>query len=89
MQKHFYRAAIATLISTSVLTPMAHANEAVTSGNAGQSTQLAAHAFSQTKQAFMRALWKQDPDTAMAAGKYTDAATLTLLRSCARWIFTP
>ena len=78
MQKHFYRAAIATLISTSVLTPMAHANEAVTSGNAGQSTQLAAHAFSQTKQAFMRALWKQDPDTAMAAGKYTDAATLTL-----------
>jgi len=78
MQKHFYRAAIATLISTSAITPVAHADGIARTRSTAATASVSASAFTRLKQEFLVALWKQDPDMAMAAGKYTDAAKLTL-----------
>src|SRR5450830_1490069 len=78
MQKHFYRAAIATLISTSAITPVAHADGIARTRSTAATASVSASAFTRLKQEFLVALWKQDPDMAMAARKYTDAAKLTL-----------
>ncbi|MFZ6747762.1 DUF885 domain-containing protein [Undibacterium sp. Ren11W] len=40
--------------------------------------------FKTLKQNFLTALWRQDPDTAMAAGKFTDAAKLPIPNQISR-----
>ncbi len=81
MQKHFHRAAIAALISSSLIAPVSFAQSTARS-DTGALTVVPgakeAKAFVAIKQEFLNALWKQDPDMAMAAGKYTDAARLII-----------
>ncbi|MFZ6753752.1 DUF885 domain-containing protein [Undibacterium sp. Dicai25W] len=81
MQKHFHRAAIAVLISSSLSAPVSFAQSAAkpdASVLTSASTTKEAKAFVAIKQEFLNALWKQDPDMAMAAGKYIDAARLVI-----------
>ena len=100
MQKHLHRAAIAALISSSLVTSLAFANDATASAASTSTStstsalvsksqltlvktisapsEKATQAFIALKQKFLHALWKQDPDMAMAAGNYSDAAHLVL-----------
>jgi len=81
MQKHFHRVAIAALISSSLITPVSFAQSPAKSDSGVSSAATAtkeAKAFTALKQEFLNALWKQDPDMAMAAGRYIDAAHLVI-----------
>ncbi|MFZ6658390.1 DUF885 domain-containing protein [Undibacterium sp. TJN19] len=94
MQKNLYRAVLATLLSSVSLTGVAGlsaiglvsavsaANAANTGTNAtvvpAATTQKADQGFQKIKKEFLSALWQQDPDTAMAAGRYQDANKLIL-----------
>lgn len=73
MRKQYRLAAVAALISSLSLLPAAAA-QAAASQPAGALT--AAQGVKVYKQEFLSALWLQDPELAMAAGKFSAAATL-------------
>ncbi|WP_230412310.1 DUF885 domain-containing protein [Undibacterium hunanense] len=69
---------IATLLSSLVLAAPASASATVATAVPTTVTKKADQGFARIKTAFLSALWQQDPDMAMAAGRYQDANKLVL-----------
>lgn len=77
MLKQVCRALLAILLSTSMLA-MAHDEAACCQAAQNAGSARADQGFKALKQRFLAALWLQDPDLAMAAGKFSGAASLPL-----------